>query len=239
MGARSGFAGSATWRATRYTSLAVGLRGDVGISLNVSNVSAWADQSPSGNSVAQGTGAAQPAFGATALNGRPAVTFVSANSQQLTKSSTNPFGVGPSTIFFVWNWASLSAATHVALATSDVSFNNGFWCSAATNVRAFMPVGGTQSSGGTITAGTSEIVCYSQAAGNNADIYVNGTQTATAGASTMVNPGAGAMLEIGGIPGGFCDVTVAEIIGFNRQLSATEREMVTKYLGARYGIAVT
>lgn len=44
-------------------------RADLGVTLNGSTVAAWADQSGAGNNLAQGTGAAQPTFLASGING--------------------------------------------------------------------------------------------------------------------------------------------------------------------------
>jgi hypothetical protein len=51
------------------------LRGDLGITLNGGNVSAWADQSGQGNNAVQASAPNQPAFAASAIGGMPGVTF--------------------------------------------------------------------------------------------------------------------------------------------------------------------
>jgi hypothetical protein len=53
------------WTPAKLTGLAFWLRADLGISLNGSNVSAWADQSGSGRNVLQNTAANQPPFAAS------------------------------------------------------------------------------------------------------------------------------------------------------------------------------
>ena len=58
------------------TDAAVWLKADAGVTLNGSNVSAWADQSTHGNDATQANSANQPLFSASVaeLNGQPAVT---------------------------------------------------------------------------------------------------------------------------------------------------------------------
>ncbi len=51
------------------------LRADQGVTLSGSNVTSWSDISGNGNGVSQGTGANQPVFNATGLNGCPAIDF--------------------------------------------------------------------------------------------------------------------------------------------------------------------
>ncbi len=58
------------------------LRADMGVTLNGTDVSAWADQSGNGNNVAQGTASAQPLYDAenADLNNRPSITYANADT---------------------------------------------------------------------------------------------------------------------------------------------------------------
>lgn len=64
-----------TFKATSLTGCALWVRGSLGITLNGSNVSAWADQSGNGRNLTQGTGAKQPLYVASAQNGQSGVRF--------------------------------------------------------------------------------------------------------------------------------------------------------------------
>ena len=69
---------------TDISGLGLWLRSDLGITLNGSDVSAWADQSGSANHVNQGTASRQPAYSATgAPNSLPSLDFVTADRNLL------------------------------------------------------------------------------------------------------------------------------------------------------------
>jgi hypothetical protein len=68
------------------------LRSDLGITLNGSKVSGWADQSGNGNNFAQPTSAKQPAYSATSFGGLPGLGFVQASVNCMQSSATIPLG---------------------------------------------------------------------------------------------------------------------------------------------------
>lgn len=65
------------------------LEADMGITLNGSTVSAWADQSGQGNHATQATGGIQPEFIASAINSKPVVRFASTKSLSITGSGAS------------------------------------------------------------------------------------------------------------------------------------------------------
>lgn len=76
------------------------VQSDMGVTLNGSTVSAWADQSGNDNHFSQGTAAAQPTYAATALNGKPTITFDGSNDEM---SSAGPNLPAPGTTpTFLW-----------------------------------------------------------------------------------------------------------------------------------------
>jgi hypothetical protein len=78
------------------TSVAVlqAVQSDLGVTLNGSTVSAWADQSGNGNHYSQGTASKQPSFVAGGLNGYPTLLFDGTDDEM---SSTGPDLPAPGT----------------------------------------------------------------------------------------------------------------------------------------------
>jgi hypothetical protein len=76
--------GAAAWSPLDLGStLKLWLRGDLGITLNGGDVSAWADQSGNGQHFTQATGAQQPLYVASGISSMPSVAFTAANNDFL------------------------------------------------------------------------------------------------------------------------------------------------------------
>jgi hypothetical protein len=76
--------------------------------------------------------------------------------------------------------------------------------------------------------------------GASTAVYQNGTSVAPSGSPGAQSTKFGAIggPSGSGAFGGIFTGYVAEVILYDRQLSANERVLVTRYLGARYGITV-
>ena len=101
-----GGGGGAAFEAGAATSpptagLAVWLRADAGVTTTSGKVSTWADQSGSGRNATQGTAAARPTFVANALNGKPVVSFNGTNTYLSLSYAVN--GLTGMTIVLVTN----------------------------------------------------------------------------------------------------------------------------------------
>lgn len=224
---------------TQLNGCAIWLRGDRGITL-ATGVSVWADQSGNAFNGTQGTGALQPLYTTSAINGLPGLKFSAANGSILNFGSPNTVLNGTSAErYFVMqaaadapsdvmsdngNWGTSGNATHIPFTDGNV-----YDCFARTTRPAWAKsndfskptIYSAESSG---TGGTG----LWQA-------RVNGTiqPNSVSNTNTYAPLPFAATLTVGST-----DYTLCEYICFNRVLGPNERKAVTGYLGARYGIQV-
>lgn len=204
--------------------------GDMGISLNGANVSAWADQSAAANSLAQATGAKQPPF-LTGQNIRPMLRFSLASSQALTKAGVNLFGAGAYTVLGLWaNRAPAATAAHFANG-SDAA-NSGLFIGALGGNRTVIHQGIVAHTDAAVPAGTVEVWCARRVAASLPTLQINGVDAAlTAGSAVLTDPGL-VTLSIGAYGStnvNPADLDVYEVYAFNRDLSDLERARITAF----------
>jgi hypothetical protein len=122
---------AAAFNPQSISGLFVWLKGDVGVTADGSNfVSAWADQSGSGNNFTQATGGLKPLLTANAQNSKPAIVFDGINDYMLTGSIT--FGEWSMFAVCSKNWGT---ATYSGLWRHGFTTNagRGFFTSGAAN----------------------------------------------------------------------------------------------------------
>lgn len=228
---------------THLSGCALWLRADLGVTLNGSTVSAWANQGSVVASATQGTAAAQPTWNATG--------FGTASRPYLSFDGTGDYldlalGAVGTAYTFVF------AARYRAYVASDCiasAVNGGLndYNASSTAIFGHVSAGATlehyvNGARGAVarpTVNTPAVVTIT-ASGAQSTVRVNGTAgtpVALTGASLSATT-----LRLGArsIPGAsnFSDVDTAEAVGFARLLSAAEIALLERYMGARYGITV-
>jgi hypothetical protein len=227
-----------------FQDLKLWLKADTGITLNTGKVAQWTDQSGSGANAAQAGASNQPAFVASAVNGRPALAFDGADDfMTFNLPMTNLNGA---TIFLVA--ASTSATqdgTSVGATQSAIFWNeNADWSTIfltpfqryvkyqfgtgqANNISTYTRP---------VTLGTSFSVNAAVKNGANEALYVNGSLVFSAGGklTPMRNS-----RPTGNLGRGYNDNTyfsgrIAEVLVYTRGLSDAERQQVESYLLSRY-----
>lgn len=255
--------GGAAFSPTQLSGCALWLRADLGITLNGGNVSAWANQGTLGGSVSQGTGANQPAYSAAGgPNSRPALQFDGGDSlaSTLAASSWNFLHSATFTLFVVFR-STTNSTTHFGVLVATYSGSNAtrgsaFWWE---NRIAFTHTAKIATSMGNASGAlvynsfssnnsspynvhqVAEFVQENGASGNDLLQIINGS--VVGGAEPVGSPSAGAAngtLTIGSLVNGTANFIgdISEVIAFNRTLSAAERSLVRRYLGAFYAVAV-
>lgn len=244
--------GRLQWTPRRLgSSLALWLRADMGITLNGSTVSAWADQSGNGRHATQGSAASQPTYQASSAGfaGQPSLAFSRAGTADyLSSTAALLTGDASHALFLVVRPTSLATSifgfgaigtTNSGMSTSaighyDPTGSVKWWYGGANNL------GPVSTNVGTIAQATSYVVGKVYDTANNATVgYVNGTLDASlvAGGSYALSAGYVVGQYAAGLGTG--NAEIAEMIILTSVPTAAERSALTRYLGARYGITVS
>jgi sugar lactone lactonase YvrE len=219
------------------------------VTLNGSNVSSWRDKSGNGYSVGQTTSAYQPTYTSNLLNGLPGIQLSSARYLYQIGSSVPNFSSTPETTVFIvakngssytasgWNIVSTMWFTGSSGATSRYHFSFGLGGTNGVTLYANNAASGTTSSLQTtaVALNTNAIIGFTLSAAGSS-INVNGTlSTFTTMSATSANNST--WLLFGDARNAFVtDVNIYEFIGFNRDLSTTERQQIQGYLSQKWGV---
>jgi hypothetical protein len=226
---------------TDLSNLALWLRSDLGITLNGSNVSAWADQSSNGNNFVNASSATQPLYNLNGINSLPSLDTINTVGPSFLAciNNTNTFLTGPgATIVYVFhpvaigsqagqglfaqNWGSAGAPSYLPF-NGDGNFYDEFY-STTRQVVGAVP----------ITNALSYLVTSSP---GNWTAYVNNVQFFTTSTNTVGTLAAAPTIMSGG-GAGYWKGFLSEVIVYSRVLTSTERGQVNTYLSSRYGITI-
>jgi hypothetical protein len=199
-------------------------------------VSVWADKSGNGRNASQATGGKQPAYSST-INGKNVVTF---------QGTDDTMQIGANAAF------NATSQTIIIVARQNANANQALWYKADSN-----------SAVGVITRyrtanvfwhyqksdGTAETLAVANTNSNvnvfatvlepaNQSGFVNGTPVSTANVTTAYDNNSGPWLGSRRDVGEYLQGDIAEVLFWNRALTAAERDRVQKYLGKKWGITV-
>lgn len=196
------------------------------------------DLSGAGNTVAQGTGSAQPSLVPAAYRGRPAAHFEAASSQRLVKANTNPWGSGPYSAFTASK--SGGAGGFPGLIASTTAAAGAIPIAECAANRGVIHSGTAAMSDAAVNTTSLEIQSTVRAAASVPVFRVNGVVAGLAGTSaTLVDPGGTATLALGADEGlgRFWTGDMTEMVAYATDVSQSIVTRIEHRLGALYGAA--
>ncbi len=220
------------------------LRGDTGVVTNSQGmVSQWSDQSIYTNHAVQATTTNQPRWIGNALNGKPVIKFNGTNSFL---QATSPIWASNDFSYIViWKKDADSLTHHCVLARPQSAATPGNYfffgslngTSSATNVmlNTSACVGSTNLFPNTTTYSLTSVT-RSDNVTKGTKLYVNGlldSESSTTGGITTVGS-TGYQFFVGGWGGYFGNISIAEILVYDRSLSTSERQSVETYLQTKF-----
>jgi hypothetical protein len=209
------------------------------ITLNGSDVSQWNDKSVNAYNFAQSTAALQPERTLSGQNGKTVLTF---NNEALTNASID-WGSSASTLFIVAKENSASTGWQNVFTTGTGA--NGQWGygiaanSAGNDISLFDIAQAHQPFASEMTNTNADILCFLTAGISGGSITVELFKNGTADAinpRTLANTTSAAGASLGRNAAGNEPYggTICEIIMYDTQLSATNREKVETYLKKKW-----
>lgn len=224
-----------------------------GITLSGSGVREWKDAAGGAVALVQSDNDHYPTYMENAVNGLPALKFTQSEKDMLYDLQQGDWENGPFTAVFVFKPTSLDNLRQPLISTgADDGFEMGITCTKQLGIynessHGDCPSAQTRSSDLTLAANNWYIAAFSSPTGiQNGRIEVNIRRNGVKADSTLVmtNAVSGSYLVIGGTDYGnslarsFFDGYIAEVVIYERELSATERSQLEHYLSNKYEIAL-
>ncbi len=218
--------GSAAWA----------VRADLGITIGT-GVSAWADQSGNHVDFTQGTGSAQPAFSASAINGQPSVLGDGTNDKLTATMARVAPGTQP---FYLW-----FLMRQVSWTLNDQIYNDGsavlFQGAVTPNLRINNAINSTENTAATIGSFKFIEAYFS----NSIADYLQVGATAVTGVSAGNGVGTGSVILFGAAASAFSNTEICEAgcflgtpTGAGGLAGGGQRAAMAQYMSDRYGATV-
>ena len=215
--------------------LSLWLKADAGVTLDGSNVTAWADQSGNGKNA---TAIEYPTYSASAINSKPALVF--ANNAYLTTS--NIFnGSNPRTMFAVYYIDSENYSNTVIAQSNEDSTDMGTYFMLQSRIdQDSSPylAGYVDDLSGPPYVNQELLLGMADYDGTTARLFKNGTLV-DSGAKTYETHNGELYIGACNINGSVVEFfagKIAELVVYNRVLTTSERQQVEAYLNSKYQI---
>jgi hypothetical protein len=215
--------------------------GGSAVTADAGSVARWEDQSGNGNHVTQATGAQRPELKTSIQNGLNVVRFTAANSDQMDASTTPFSGTTARTFFLVAKATSTGLVAMYGMGGDATITGINFDVTPEIRVRV------SQRQDFNLSMGTADfrlLTIRFPSGGNIEDIAgwldgtaMSGTPTAVAAINTSATIGfrigRSAQPLVTHCSGDYC-----EFLGYNTELSNTDKQAVETYLANKWGITI-
>lgn len=212
------------------------LQSDLGIALNGSTVSAWADQTTNGNNFTQATSTNQPIYNGkdTVLGNLPSVQEPNSGSNRFL-ACINANLVGLSGLSVTIFWVGYMAA-YCSRAFGDASnYFTGFTLTSGTCDPCLEPGGSGAVVGSNVGYGAAVAYCATIQPNGNCSLYVDNSQTAVGTAGPSANYTSLANWSLLNAQGTHFGVTLGSYGIFNNFLTASQRAQLFGWAAIKYG----
>jgi hypothetical protein len=221
-----------TFNPTDLSNLALWLRSDLGITLNGSNVSAWADQSGNGNNFSANSAGPLYTGSDSSFGGQPSLGGASNADWLIGPTTENIIGASSTAAEYFMAILPDNTSDHpISQGFSDLTyfyFSGQIYDSFYTTPR----VNGLSSG---VSSGS--FVYNANSSGSNWNAFVNGSSifSSTSQTFNFIND---INFTLFGALSAIWQGKMAEIIVYSRVLTSIERGQVNTYLSSRYGITI-
>ena len=220
------------------------LRGDVGVTTVSGAVSQWNDQSGNGNNAAQTTATSRPLIAnSLQYNNLPVIRFDGLDDVLIGNTIPN-LNTDDLTVF-VMN-SGLSQTSNIAGIFTVNNLSNGLLLlrnignPSSFRIWSNNTLGLTSSTNIPSSGYAPKIMTIRREVGVQGRLFVNGNDEATTTNATFLNPFTNANYQIGRAPSySTLNGDIAEVIVYNRILTASEQAQVEKYLMDKYAPPVS
>lgn len=224
------------FRPTDVAACMLWLRSDLGVIVTeVGQVSAWGDNSGSGNHAVQTSASIRPSYEASGWsNGLPALNFERASIDKMDLPTGMSSASDDYTLFVALNQRSPTTYPQDILSTDGVGTAWLFAIVLQGNSQVGLYDGTWRGCGGAAVAGEQVLAWRLDSTSTTFECFRNGSsigEAAWTGNVTWTNPVLGRLSMSQAI-----DARVAEVVLFSRKITDRELNQMNRYLAARYGV---